>query len=276
MSESDCLPPYAPFGGDWPEMQPGWVWLCGAGPGDPGLLTLHALNALRQADVIVYDALVQEAVLAWARDDAEIVYAGKRGGKPSARQRDISLRLIELARAGKRVLRLKGGDPLIFGRGGEECEMLAEAGIAFRIVPGISSGVGGLAYAGIPATHRATNQSVLFLTGHDSTGDVPSAVDWREVATATPVIVMFMAVRSLAGIAGRLLAFGRDPAEPVAIISSATLPDQTVHETRLGAIGDGAAIAHLPTPALVVVGRVVSLRRALDWYSGALRENRLG
>lgn len=143
-----------------PQMSPGWVWLCGAGPGDPGLLTLHAVNALRQADVIVYDALVDDRVLGWANPQAEKVYAGKRGGKPSAKQRDISLRLIALAREGRRVLRLKGGDPFVFGRGGEEAQTLVQHGIPIRIIPGISAGIGGLAYAGVPVTHRDVNQSV--------------------------------------------------------------------------------------------------------------------
>lgn len=150
--------------GDWPVIEPGWVWLCGAGPGDPGLLTLHALNALRQADVVIYDALVQDKILDWA-PQAELIYAGKRGGRPSAKQRDISLRLVDLAREGKRVLRLKGGDPFVFGRGGEEAQTLVQHGVPIRIIPGISAGIGGLAYAGIPVTHRDVNQSVTFVTG---------------------------------------------------------------------------------------------------------------
>lgn len=166
MTESHLLLPT----GDWPVIEPGWVWLCGAGPGDPGLMTLHAINALRQADVIVYDALVASEILEWARTGAEKIYAGKRGGKPSAKQADISLRLIELAREGKRVLRLKGGDPFVFGRGGEEAQTLIQHGIPVRIVPGISAGIGGLAYAGIPVTHRDVNQAVTFVTGHDQTG----------------------------------------------------------------------------------------------------------
>lgn len=261
---------------DFPAFEPGSVWLVGAGPGAPGLMTLLAYHALNQADVVVYDALVNEAVLGWVRRGAGIEFAGKRGGKPSPKQRDISLRLIELARQGKRVLRLKGGDPLIFGRGAEECGLLAKAGIPFRIVPGISAGVGGLAYAGIPATDRGTNQSILFVTGHDAAGVVPASVDWRAVAASAPVLVMFMAVRNLAQIAERLLAFGRAGDEPVAIVSNATLPHQSVHETTLGDIGDGAATAGLATPAIVVVGRIVNLRHALDWYAGSLRDNRLG
>src|SRR5690348_7701090 len=171
---------------DMPRFEPGSVWLAGAGPGDPGLLSLLALHGLRQADVVVYDALVDERILALAAPGAAQEYAGKRGGKPSAKQRDISLRLIELAREGKRVLRLKGGDPFVFGRGGEEALALVAARIPFRIVPGISAGVGGLAYAGIPSTHRDINSAVAFVTGHTSSGTVPD-VDWEALAKGAPV-----------------------------------------------------------------------------------------
>jgi uroporphyrin-III C-methyltransferase len=157
-----------------PAFEPGWVWLVGAGPGDPGLLTLHCVNALRQADVVIYDALVDPRVLEHARPGTLVEFAGKRGGKPSPKQRDISLKLVSLARAGHRVCRLKGGDPFVFGRGGEEALALVEAGIPFRVVPGISAGIGGLAYAGIPVTHREINHSVTFLTGHDQSGLTPS------------------------------------------------------------------------------------------------------
>ena len=163
---------------NWPILQPGWVWLCGAGPGDAGLLTLHALNALRQADVIVYDALVGSSILEWANPKADLIYAGKRGGKPSAKQRDISLHLVELANKGKKVLRLKGGDPFVFGRGGEEAQTLVQHQIPIRIIPGISAGIGGLAYAGVPVTHRDVNQSVTFVTGHDQSGESPSSLNW--------------------------------------------------------------------------------------------------
>ncbi|MEC8837624.1 MAG: uroporphyrinogen-III C-methyltransferase, partial [Pseudomonadota bacterium] len=152
--------------------------MAGAGPGDPGLLTLHALNGLRQADVVVYDALVDPEVLAQARSGAELEFAGKRGGRPSPKQPDISRRLVGYARDGRRVLRLKGGDPFVFGRGGEEGLALVEAGVPFRIIPGISAGLGGLAYAGIPLTHRTVNSVVTFVTGHDTTGAVPETVDW--------------------------------------------------------------------------------------------------
>jgi uroporphyrin-III C-methyltransferase len=233
-------------------------------------------HALQHADVVVYDALVNADILKFADPGAELEYAGKRGGRPSARQRDISLRLVELAKTGKRVLRLKGGDPLIFGRGGEECQQLAKEGVEFRIVPGISSGVGGLAYAGIPATHRDVNHAVIFLTGHDSTGSIPANVDWHAVSAACPVIVMYMAVKNLGSIAGQLVGAGRGKNEPVAVVSKATLPEQSVVDLTLGEIVSGFDLDSLPTPALVVVGEVSSLRKNLDWYSDVLRENPLG
>ncbi|WP_416897564.1 MAG: uroporphyrinogen-III C-methyltransferase [Minwuia sp.] len=253
---------------DWPDFQPGWVWLTGAGPGDPGLLTLHGLNALRQADVIVYDALVDERLLGWARTGALIEYAGKRGGKPSPKQRDISLRLVELARSGKRVLRLKGGDPFVFGRGGEEALSLVEAGVPFRIIPGVTAGVGGLAYAGIPVTHRDVNQSVTFLTGHDQNGLAPDRIDWDAIGRGSPVIVMYMAMKHLDQIAAKLIASGRNAAEPVAIVCNASLPDQQVLETTLSRAAADVAASGLTPPALVVVGGVVPLRQALDWRDG--------
>ena len=263
-------------GAAFPVFDRGSVWLVGAGPGAPGLLTLLGYHALQHADAVIYDALVCEDILGWARSEAQIELSGKRGGRPSANQADISLRLVELASEGKRVLRLKGGDPFVFGRGGEECITLARAGIPFRIVPGITAGIGGLAYAGIPTTHRDTNHSVIFLTGHDSKGEVPAGVDWSSVATASPVIVMYMAVKNLAAIAERLLAFGRSGDDPVAIVSNASLAHQSVHETTLGAVATLPALSELPTPALVVVGQVVEFRTELDWYVEALRESALG
>ena len=259
---------------DWPVFEPGTVWLVGAGPGAPGLLSLLGYRGLLEADVVVYDALVSDALLALANPAAEHIYAGKRGGKPSPRQAGISLRLVELAEAGKRVLRLKGGDPFIFGRGAEEALALVARGIRFRIVPGISAGVGGLAYAGIPVTHRDTNQAVVFLTGHDESGGIPAAVDWAAVANAAPVIVMYMAVKHLRSIADKLMAAGRAPADRVAVVCNAALPDQYVVD---GTLGDIARIEPmLKAPAIVVVGAVGGLRQDLDWYVGALRENGLG
>jgi uroporphyrin-III C-methyltransferase len=248
-----------------PPFERGWVWLVGTGPGDPGLLTLHAVNALQQADAVVYDALVPDAVLELARPGSMVEYAGKRGGKPSRKQRDITLRLIELARAGLRVLRLKGGDPFVFGRGGEEALALVEAGIPFRVVPGISAGLGALAYAGIPLTHRDTNQTVTLLTGHDASGLVPGTIDWPAVSRGSPVLVMYMALRHIRPIAGHLLAAGRPAAEPAAVVANATLPEQAVFETTLGALAATVEQAGIQPPAIVVVGEIVRLRAALDW-----------
>ena len=244
----------------WPPFLPGWVWLCGAGPGDPGLLTLHALHALRQADVVVHDALVEPAILDWA-PRALRVFAGKRGGKPSPRQRDISLRLVELAREGRRVLRLKGGDPFVFGRGGEEAQALAQHGVPVRVVPGVSAGIGGLGAAGIPVTHRDVNQSVTFVTGHDQTGEAPSALDWGAIARASEVIVIYMGLKHAAQIAGALLAAGRSPDEPAAVVTDATTPRQRVIETTLA--GLPAAAASVEPPAILCLGRTVLLRRAV-------------
>lgn len=252
-----------------PEFLPGTVWLAGAGPGDPGLLTLLAAHALGRADVIVYDALVDEGILALAGKHAVLEYAGKRGGKPSPKQRDISLKLVELAREGKRVLRLKGGDPFVFGRGGEEALTLAAHGIAFRVVPGITAGIGGLAYAGIPVTHRDTNQVVTFLTGHDQNGLVPDAIDWEAVAKGSPVIVMYMAMKHIGGIAESLIAAGRRADEPLAFVCNAATKEQTVLETTIGAAVRDAEAAGIEPPAIVVVGEVVRLRSGLDWL-GAL------
>ena len=254
---------------DLPEFEPGWVWLVGAGPGDPGLLSLYGLHALRHADVIVYDALVDTRILQMARPGATLEFAGKRGGKPSPRQPDISDRLIRHARAGQRVLRLKGGDPFVFGRGGEEALALVAAQVPFRIVPGITAGIGGLAYAGIPVTHRDTNHAVTFVTGHGVTGDVPDGLDWAALAKGAPVLVFYMALKHLETIARNLIEAGRKPDEPAAIVCRAATPGQRVLETTLGAAAADAARAGLEPPAMVVVGEVVRLRGGLDWL-GAL------
>lgn len=252
-----------------PVFEPGWVWLVGAGPGDPGLLTLHALNALKQADVVVYDALVDETVLQFVRPGAKLEYSGKRGGKPSPKQRDISARLIELAGQGKRVLRLKGGDPFVFGRGGEEALALVDAGIPFRLVPGVTAGVGGLGYAGIPVTHRDINHAVTFVTGHMAGGAVPENLDWPSIAKGSPVIVLYMALSHLGAIAQLLIDNGRRAGEPVALVRNATLKDQSVLETTLGQAAEDVARADFKAPAIIVIGDVVRLREGLDWL-GAL------
>jgi uroporphyrin-III C-methyltransferase len=248
-----------------PAIEPGWVWLTGAGPGTTGLLTLLALRGLQTADVVVYDALVDQEVLDLARPGALLEYAGKRGGKPSAKQPDISLRLIQLAREGKRVLRLKGGDPFVFGRGGEEALSLVEAGVPFRVVPGISAGIGGLAYAGIPVTHRDCNHAVTFITGHDANGIMPEAVDWASIARGSPAIVLYMALKHIDQISSRLMQEGRAASEPVAVVSKATSSEQRVLETTLGACAADIAASGMEPPAIVVIGEIVRLRAALDW-----------
>ncbi|MEJ6748231.1 MAG: uroporphyrinogen-III C-methyltransferase [Yoonia sp.] len=263
MTHNVPLPAHA-----WPTLQPGWVWLCGAGPGDPGLLTLHAANALRQADVVIYDALVQEAILDWA-PQAEHIFAGKRGGKPSAKQRDISLRLVDLAREGKKVLRLKGGDPFVFGRGGEEAQTLVQHGIPVRIIPGISAGIGGLAYAGIPVTHRDVNQSVTFVTGHDQSGNAPGSLDWVSISKGSQVLVIYMGMKHIAQISAKLIAAGRPMSEPVAVVTTATTVDQRVLETTLGTIVADIANAGMEPPAIICVGQSVLMRQVLDWQGQA-------
>jgi uroporphyrin-III C-methyltransferase len=258
-----ALPPIT--GDDWPKFESGWVWLAGAGPGDPGLLTLHGLNALNQADVIIYDALIDPRILDWANPQAQIEYAGKRGGKPSSKQRDITLRMIELVRQNKRVLRLKGGDPFVFGRGGEEAQTLVQAGVPIRILPGISAGIGGLAYAGIPVTHRDVNQAVTFLTGHDRNGMMPTAINWKGIADGSQVIVMYMAIKHLPDICAYLIDAGRRPSEPVAVVSNATWPKMNVLETTLVKAAKDVADNDIEPPAIICVGEVVRMRQCLDW-----------
>lgn len=257
-----------------PSIEPGHVWLAGAGPGDPGLLTLLAAKALSEADVIVHDALVNEDCLKLACTSAEVEYAGKRGGKPSTKQRDISLRLVELAKAGRRVLRLKGGDPFVFGRGGEEALTLAEHGVPFRIVPGITAGIGGLGYAGIPVTHREVNHAVTFLTGHDSSGLVPDRIDWQAIGRGSPVIVMYMAMKHIGPITAQLMAAGRAKDEPLAFVCDAATARQRVLVTTLGEAERAMIESAIEPPAIVVLGEVVRLRPALDWL-GALSGNPL-
>ena len=249
-----------------PSFDKGWVWLAGAGPGDPGLITALGLHAVANAEIILYDALINEALLGLARPGAELVYAGKRAGKRSCKQSDISRTLVSLARKEKRVLRLKGGDPFVFGRGAEEALALARAGVPFRIVPGVTAGIGGLAYAGIPLTHRDTNHVVTFLTGHGADGKLPK-LDWVAIARGSPTIVLYMARKYAGEIAAKLIAAGREPNEPAAIVSNASFADQIVRVTTLKELGPAAAES--AAPAILVIGENVRLRAGLDWL-GAL------
>ncbi len=253
------------LGGQCPVLQPGQVWLAGAGPGDRGHLTLYALCGLIQADVIVYDALVDAGVLDLAQGSAVLEYAGKRGGRPSIHQSDISARLVTLARQGKRVLRLKGGDPYVFGRGAEEALVLAANAIPFRIVPGLTAGLAGLAAAGIPATVRGVNQAIVLATGHSAEGeaDPVASLDWAALARLGQPIVLYMSVRNLGAIAGRLMAGGLAPDTPAAAISRAATPEQTLLVGTLATLPEQLRRTPLPTPALIVIGGIVALRDAL-------------
>ena len=248
-----------------PPFEPGTVWLVGAGPGDPGLLTVAALMALKTADVIVYDALVGDPVMSLARPEAERQFAGKRGGRPSHSQSDITLSLIDHARAGKRVLRLKGGDPYVFGRGAEETLALAAAGIRFHVVPGITSGLGGLAAASIPATTRDTNHAVILMTGHPAAGAEEGVghVDWAAFAATGAPLVLYMAMSNLGQIAAALIAAGQPGDTAVAVVTDATTARQRVLITRLDRADADVTRAGLKAPAIIAIGSIVGVRDAL-------------
>jgi uroporphyrin-III C-methyltransferase len=258
-----------------PRFPPGEVWLAGAGPGDPGLLTLHAVNALGQADVILYDALVHAAVLRLARPEATLEFAGKRGGRPSPEQRDITERLIELARLGHRVLRLKGGDPFVFGRGGEETLGLALAGISFRVIPGLTAGLAGLTYANIPATTRDTNHGVILVTGQYAAGQEPglewSALEWGALARTRLPIILYMGMGRLSEITRALMASGVAPDLPVAVVHHATTPEQRVLVSDVARVAQEAAARGFGSPSIVAIGEMVRLREALLPFAVSLR-----
>lgn len=243
-----------------PTFVPGEVWLVGAGPGDPGLLTLDALAGLLQADVVVHDALVDARVLALARDTQKR-FAGKRGGKPSIAQEDICAQLVTLARRGLRVLRLKGGDPFVFGRGGEEVLALAAAGIPFRVVSGVTAGLGGLASACIPATMRGVNQAIILATGHDP--DEDGTIDWSALARTRQPIVLYMGLRNLDKIAAALMRGGLPAHTPAAVIASATLANQQILVSKLDRIAAEAHAANFVAPAMAVIGDIVRIRQQL-------------
>jgi uroporphyrin-III C-methyltransferase len=242
-----------------PVFAPGHVWLTGAGPGDPGLLTLDALAGLTQADVVVHDALVDRRVLALAGPQAKLEFAGKRGGKPSATQADISQRLVELARAGHRVLRLKGGDPYVFGRGGEEAMTLAAAVVPFRVIPGVTAGLAALAAAAIPATLRGVNRAVIFAAGHGADEEF----DWTPLARTSQPIVLYMVMHNLDRICSALIAGGRDPHTPAAVIASATTPNERILISSLARLAADVHENKFQPPAIVVIGDIVAMRERL-------------
>lgn len=256
-----------------PRLEPGHVWLAGAGPGDVGHLTLHAVSALAQADVVLTDALVGPEILSLLKPEAEVIHAGKRCGKPSAAQAGISAELVAQARLGRRVLRLKGGDPFVFGRGGEEVLALAEAGIPFRVIPGLTSGVAGLAAAFIPATMRGINQAIIFATGHGAESQ-HATLNWEVMASLGQPIVLYMGAKRIGTIARRLQAGGMASDMPAAMIQGATTPAQTVTVTDLAHIAETASSTDdEEAPALIVIGRIVAMReRILALVAAALPE----
>jgi uroporphyrinogen III methyltransferase / synthase len=247
-------------------MEPGRVYLVGAGPGDPGLMTVRGLEALRRARVVVYDRLVNPALLDEAPPHALRVFAGKHAGAHCLPQAQINALLIEHAREGGVVVRLKGGDPFVFGRGGEEGLALGEAGIPFEVVPGVSAAVAVPAYAGIPVTHRGLGSSFAVVTGHEDPDKGSEAVDWKRLATAVDTLVVLMGLRSLPRIAATLLANGRAPETPVALIRWGTTEAQETVTGTLGDIVERAERGGLTPPVLAVVGPVVGLRDRLDWF----------
>ncbi len=242
------------------------VYLVGAGPGDPGLLTARALELIAEADVIVYDRLIPATALDDARADAELIYAGKVGGGPSVSQEDIERLLLEHGATQRSVVRLKGGDPFVFGRGGEEAEALREAGIPFEVVPGVTAGVAATAYAGIPVTHRDSASAVAFITGHENPSKPESALDWTALAAFPGTLVVYMGVRQLGEIAQRLIEGGRQASEPAAVIERGTLPEQRVVTGTLATIAAVAEEHQVTAPAISLFGPVAALRRNLAWF----------
>ena len=246
-------------------MEDGIVYLVGAGPGDPGLMTQRALELIAAADVVLYDRLIPPGALDGARPDAELRYVGKEPGAPAVSQEEINASLVSLGRAGRVVVRLKGGDPFVFGRGGEEAEALASAGVRFEVVPGVTAGVAAPAYAGIPVTHRSGASSVAFVTGHEDPSKDETALDWEALARFQGTLVFYMGIKNLPLIAERLVAGGRPESEPAAVVARGTLPAQQTVTGTLGDIASLAADADVRPPAITVVGPVAKLHETLGW-----------
>jgi uroporphyrinogen III methyltransferase / synthase len=243
----------------------GIVYLVGAGPGDPGLMTRRSLELIASADAILYDRLIPPGALDGARPDAELRYVGKEPGAAALTQEETNELLVELARAGKRVVRLKGGDPFVFGRGGEEAECLAAGGVPFEVVPGVTAGVAAPAYAGIPVTHRDAASAVAFVTGHEDPGKPGSALDWDALARFPGTLVIYMGIKNVAVIAERLTAAGRDPAEAVAVVERGTHAGQRTIVASLAGIAARVEAEEIRPPAITVVGPVAELRETIAW-----------
>ncbi|MBT0961777.1 uroporphyrinogen-III C-methyltransferase [Denitromonas iodatirespirans] len=247
--------------------RPGWVYLVGAGPGDAELLTLRAARLLSEADVVVYDNLVGPDVMALLPDTAERRYVGKKAADHALPQDEICALLVALAREGKRVVRLKGGDPYVFGRGGEEAEALVDAGVPFEVVPGITAAAGVSAYTGIPLTHREHAQSVVFATGYGKEGAID--LDWPALARPNQTVVIYMGVSRIGEICRELMRHGLPPETPAAMVRHGTLPAQRVITATLADLGAKAAAAKVKPPALMLVGTVIELAEKLAWFKGS-------
>lgn len=244
----------------------GIVYLVGAGPGDPDLLTLKAARLLKQADVVVYDNLVSDGVISLIHDGAEKIYVGKEMNRHTLPQTEINQLLVTLAKEGKKVIRLKGGDPFIFGRGGEELEVLADHGVAFEVVPGITAASGISCYAGIPLTHRDYAQSCLFTTGHLKDGSLD--LDWQSLARQNQTVVIYMGLGALSEIAKQLIKHGMPASMPAAIIEKGTSSQQKVIAGTLETLPDLVRALNLKSPSLIIVGQVVALNKRLQWFTG--------
>ncbi|GAB4266097.1 MAG: hypothetical protein Kow0092_18800 [Deferrisomatales bacterium] len=246
--------------------RPGICYLVGAGPGDPDLITVRGLKCLRRADVVYYDRLVSPEIVEEAPAQARLVYVGKASGRHCVPQERISALLCGDVRQGLTVVRLKGGDPFVFGRGGEEALALARAGLPFEVVPGVTAGIAAPAYAGIPVTHRRVARAVTFVTGHEASDPEGAQTDWDGLARAAHTLCIYMGTKALPDIRDRLLEAGRSPEEPAAVIEWGTLPRQRCVVGVLADIAEKAAAANMRPPSLVVVGEVVALREQLDWF----------
>ncbi len=247
-------------------MKKGTVYLVGAGPGDPDLITVKAVECLKQADIVIYDFLAAPKLLRYVREGAETIYVGKKGGDHTLAQDKINELIVKKAQEGHTVVRLKGGDPFIFGRGGEEAEELVQAGVSFEIVPGVTSAVAAPAYADIPLTHRRYNTSVAFITGHEDPTKEQSTIDWSKLATGVGTLVFLMGVKNLPYIAENLVAAGRDPKTPVALVRWGTTPQQITVQVTLNTIVAEVQAAGLKPPAIIIVGEVIELRETLNWF----------
>ena len=256
--------------GDQPPV--GEVYLVGTGPGDPDLLTFRALRLMQQADVVLYDRLIGEGILNLVRRDAERIYVGKLTNDHSVPQEEIGNMLIRLARQGKRVLRLKGGDPFVFGRGGEEIEALSENGVTFQVIPGVTAAVGCASYSGIPLTHRDHAQGCMFVTGHEKDGKLN--LNWKSLIQPRQTVVVYMGLSSMAAITKGFISNGADPSTPAAVIENGTRAGQRVITGTLESLSEQTAVAGIKSPALIIIGGVVTLRDKLSWFANKTREQR--